>query len=249
MAFFRNVQVRFMPIQGDTRLTFALERPGASGDGGLLGDRIELQNVRGRNPLPDFTWEYRYGRKWGYVELAGILGALKWDDLLENDPFDLSGSATRWGFNLTSNIKFGYEQSTTLRLAALYGEGMENYMNDAPVDVGIVRNRGNPSSPIDGKAIPITGVVAFVDHNWNKHWSSTLGYSGTFIDNTEGQNDNAYRTGHYALGNLLFTPVSGVMMGGELQWGQRHSFRDDFIGDGFKLQFGFKYNFSQKIGG
>ena len=48
MVFFRNVQVRWMPIQGDTRLTLALERPGASGDAGLLADRIELQNVRGR---------------------------------------------------------------------------------------------------------------------------------------------------------------------------------------------------------
>ena len=32
MVFFRNVQVRWMPIQGDTRLTIALERPGASAE-------------------------------------------------------------------------------------------------------------------------------------------------------------------------------------------------------------------------
>ena len=35
MVFFRNVQFRYMPIQGDTRLTFALERPGASSDQGI----------------------------------------------------------------------------------------------------------------------------------------------------------------------------------------------------------------------
>ena len=46
MAFFRNVQFRYMPIQGDTRLTFALERPGASADQGVYSDRIELQNVK-----------------------------------------------------------------------------------------------------------------------------------------------------------------------------------------------------------
>ena len=27
MVFFRNIQIRYMPIMGDTRLTFALERP------------------------------------------------------------------------------------------------------------------------------------------------------------------------------------------------------------------------------
>ena len=38
MVFFRNVQLRWMPIQGDTRMTIALERPGASADArDLLG--------------------------------------------------------------------------------------------------------------------------------------------------------------------------------------------------------------------
>jgi len=246
MVFYRNVQVRYMPIQGDTRLTLAVERPGASGDGGVLADRIELQNVKGRSPLPDFTGEYRYGGKRGYFEVAGIVGKMNWDDVLA-DQFDLSGSATRWGINLSSNVKLG--SRTTLRLQYAYGEGIQNYMNDAPVDVGIVPNPGNAVTPIVGKAIPITGTVLFVDHNWNDHWSSSAGYSGTYIDNVEGQAANAYKTGQYALGNLLYTPVPGVMMGGELQWGKREMFKDPYVGDGLKIQFSFKYNFSVKVGG
>ena len=35
MVFFRNIQVRWMPIQGDSRMTIALERPGASSDQGV----------------------------------------------------------------------------------------------------------------------------------------------------------------------------------------------------------------------
>ncbi len=38
MVFFRNIQFRYMPIKGDTRLTFALERPGASADGGVYSE-------------------------------------------------------------------------------------------------------------------------------------------------------------------------------------------------------------------
>src|SRR6516225_5401388 len=46
MVFFRNVQVRWMPInKGNHQLWFALERPGASGDQGTL-DRVELQNIQ-----------------------------------------------------------------------------------------------------------------------------------------------------------------------------------------------------------
>ncbi len=246
MVFFRNVQVRYMPIQGDTRLTLALERPGASGDAGVLSDRIELQNVKGRSPLPDFTGEYRYGGSKGYVEVAWLLGQMKWDDMLQ-DQFDLSGSDTRWGLNFSSNVKLS--PKTTLRLALVHGEGIQNYMNDAPVDVGIVPNLGNPVSPIKGEAIPITGTVIFVDQNWNDKFSTAVGYSGTYIDNVAGQTDDAYKTGHYALGNLLYTPVPGVMIGGELQWGRREMFRDPYVGDGLKLQFSFKYNFSASIGG
>src|SRR5688572_21671985 len=67
MVFFRNVQFRWMPVKGDSRITFALERPGASADQGRYADRIELQDVRPHFPMPDISGEARLGRKWGYV--------------------------------------------------------------------------------------------------------------------------------------------------------------------------------------
>jgi len=45
-GFFRNVQLRWMPLKGDSRVTIAIERPGASADGGVYRDRIELQDIR-----------------------------------------------------------------------------------------------------------------------------------------------------------------------------------------------------------
>ena len=103
MAFFRNVQVRYMPIQGDTRLTFALERPGASADQGIYAGRIELADVKPRFPLPDFSAEYRKAGKFGYVELAGILRSMKWEDQ-GTDPYELSGDALGWGLNLVQTL-------------------------------------------------------------------------------------------------------------------------------------------------
>jgi DcaP outer membrane protein len=246
MVFFRNVQVRWMPIKGDTFLTIALERPGASGDAGVLADRIELQNVKGRFPAPDLSGEYRMGGSKGYIEVAGILRYMKWDDVLD-DQFDLSGSAVGWGINLSSNIKFG--SSDTLRLQGVFGEGIQNYMNDSPVDVGIVRNPGNTRTPLEGETIPITGVVAFLDHNWNGKLSTAIGYSGQFNDNAEGQAPDAFRNGHYVLGNVLYSPVPNAMVGVELQWGRRENFSDGFESDATKIQVSFKYNFSAKIGG
>jgi hypothetical protein len=246
MVFFRNVQVRWMPLRGDRSLTLALERPGASGDQGIYANRVELQNIKARFPLPDFSGAYKLTQKWGYVRAAGMLRVIKWDDVLA-DQFDLSGDATGWGLNFSSNVKAG--ANDTVRLQVVFGEGIQNYMNDAPVDIGIVNQFQNPVTPISGEALPIVGIVAFLDHTWNERFTSSVGYSRTDIDNSEGQAPDAYKVGQYALGNLLYTPVPNVMVGGELQWGRRENFSDGFHSDGFKLQFSFKYNFSYKVGG
>jgi hypothetical protein len=247
MVFFRNVHVRWMPtLEGPHSAIVAVERPGASGDQGVYSDRIELSGIRARFPLPDFSAAYKYTQDWGYVRAAGMLRWIKWDDTLD-DELDLSGDATGWGINLSSNLKVG--EGDTVRLQFVFGEGIQNYMNDSPVDIGIVNNFDNPVTPILGEPIPLVGIVAFLDHAWSEEFSSAIGYSWQDNDNTEAQAPAAFQTGHYALGNLLYYPAPGVMVGGELQWGRRENFSDGFTSDGFKLQFSFKYNFSWKLGG
>ena len=247
LAWYRNVQVRWTPIS-DEHSTFmvAVERPGASGDSGVYADRIELQNIRARFPLPDFSAAYRANMKWGYARIAGQLRYIKWDDVLK-DQFDLSGSATGWGINASSNINAG--KNDVLRLAFVFGEGIQNSMNDSPVDIGIQRNPGNPVTPLVGKPLPITAISLFLDHRWNERFTTAVGYSMQDNDNTDAESPNAFHVGHYALGNVLYSPVPNVMFGTEFQWGRRENFSDGFHSDGVKLQFSFKYNFSKKLGG
>ena len=247
LAWYRNVQFRWTPVAEEhSNLMFALERPGASGDQGVYADRIELQNIKARFPMPDFTAAYKTTRDWGYARVAGQLRRIKWDDMLV-DRFDLSGSATGWGLNFSTNLKAGSKD--VIRAAFVVGEGIQNSMNDSPVDIGIENNLQNAVTPIVGKPLPMTALSLFVDHSWSAKFSSSVGYSRQDIDNTDGQAPTAFRTGQYALGNLLYTPVPNVMVGGELQWGRRTNFSDGFSSDGLKLQFSFKYNFSHKIGG
>jgi hypothetical protein len=247
MVFFRNVQVRWMPIRNATRqLTVAIERPGASNDAGLLADRIELEDVTGRFPMPDFSGHFRMMGDWGHAQAAGMLRKMSWDDN-NTDQFDLSGSAVGWGINLTGSLKA--TRSDVLRLGLVYGEGIQNYMNDSPVDAAEVRQPGNALAPVTADPIPILGITAFVDHTWNSRWTTALGYSFQDNDNRELQAPDAFRRGHYALGNLLYSPVPNVLVGGELQWGRRENYLDGFASDGFKVQFSFKYNFSARIGG
>jgi hypothetical protein len=48
MAFFRNVQVRYYFMKGDDEIVVALERPGASADGGVASDFIATEGLQGR---------------------------------------------------------------------------------------------------------------------------------------------------------------------------------------------------------
>jgi len=248
MVFFRNVQLRYTPINdGKQTLMVAIERPGASGDAGVYADRVELQNIKPRFPLPDFSGAYKYEQKWGYVRAGGIVRRINWDDTLTNDNFALSGHATGWGINLSSNINAG--KKDVIRLAYVFGEGVQNYMNDSPVDIGIKKNPSNPVTPIVGDALPVKGLLIFVDHTWSSEVSTAVGYSRQDIKNSDGQAADAFKNGQYALGNVLYTPVSNVTIGGEFQWGRRTNFSDGFHSDGVKVQFSFKYNFSVKLGG
>jgi hypothetical protein len=242
MAFFRNVQVRWMPIKGRSRVTIALEKPGASADQGIYSNRIELEGIKPKFAWPDLSWEARYGQDWGYVEIAGIFRSIRWVDT-NTDQYDLGGSAFGWGLNLSSNLNF--TPKDVGRFQVLYGAGVENYLNDAPVDIGIKQNFGDPRRPVKGVALPVLGIVAFLDHNWNKKFSSAVGYSMLNIENSDAQAPDAFRRGHYALGNLLYYPVNNVTIGGEFQWGRRENFTDGFSSNDYRIQFSFKYNFSK----
>ncbi len=249
MVFFRNVQFRYMPLMGDTTVIIALERPGASADQGIYQDRIELQGVKGRFPLPDLSVQVRRSGKWGHVQLAGMLRRMQWDDTNAGKPgytYDLSGKATGWGLHASTNV---IVMKDTIRASVLYGEGIQNYMNDAPVDVGIQNNFSNPVTPIVGKALPIFALVAFYDRTWNDKWTSTIGYSYVDITNSDAQAASAFKTGQYALVNLLYYPTSNFFLGPELQWVKRENFKDGWKVDDVRIQFSAKYSFKTSIGG
>jgi hypothetical protein len=234
-----------MPIKGKNSLTIAAERPGASADLGRASDRIELQGVRPRFPVPDLTANVRFDRDWGHFQASGVLRRISWVDT-NNDAFDLGGSATGAGVSLTSALNLG--KKSVAKLSFVYGTGIENYMNDAPVDVGVERtNSTNPRTPIRGVALPVLGVMAYLDHSWNKRFSSSIGYSMLNISNSDGQLPSAFRRGHYASGNILYYPVDNAMVGAEVIWGRRENFLDGFSSEDVHLQFSFKYNFSKEF--
>jgi DcaP outer membrane protein len=242
MVFFRNVQLRWTPwSRENSNAMISLERPGASSDGGIYADRIELQNIAPRFRFPDLSGHVRLGNKRGHIQVAGIVRDIKWDDLLPNDQFNLDGHVVGWGAHVSSNINI---KKDVVRLSAIYGKGVENYMNDAPIDVGLVNNLSNRITPILGTALPVLGVVSYLDHVWSDKFTSSIGYSMVKITNSDGQLPSDFKRGQYGSANLLYSPVKNVLMGGEFQWGRRSNFSDGYKYNDYKIQVSFKYSFS-----
>lgn len=243
-AFLRTIQVRYMHVREHYRWGIALEQPGATSDEGIYANRLELENVRAEFKVPDVSAEYRriFGR--GYVELAGVVKWIRWEDI-GNGPINLSGNSTAWGFNISSLLHLG--QNTLFKGQLVYGEGIQSHLTDAGPDVGIINNFDNPITPVLGVSLPVVGGLAFLEHNWTSKWISTAGYSHVRIYNSEAQAPDAFRNGNYAILNLIYKPFPQYLMGAELQWGERNNFRDDFTSSAVRLQISFKYNFSHAL--
>ena len=71
------------------------------------------------------------------------------------------------------------------------------------------------------EAVKLFGMTAYVDLNWSKRWTSSIGYSFDTVDNTSFQSAAAFHRGQYASVNLLWHAPSNFFTGAELLWGKK----------------------------
>lgn len=246
MVFYRNVQLRWQPVHNENhQIMIAIERPGASADLGSVADRDILQGVQFRFPAPDVTGRVRYGGKRTYLQVSGIMRYIAWDDNAPTALTNLTAHTFGWGTQVSGNI--GIAAKDVFKWSAVYGHGIENYMNDAPVDVA-PKVTNLLHRPLTGDPLPVLGLVAFYDRYWSEKWSTSVGWSMVNITNVPLQLPASFHRGYYALGNLLYYPVKDMMVGGEFQWGQRDNFADGWVFNDYRIQFSARYNFSWKLG-
>jgi hypothetical protein len=231
MAFYRNVQLRYTPVSGKHTVAVALERPATDLDPGTVTDPVAAVSK-----APDVTGQYRLTGDWGYLQVSGILRWLGYDTPGAPDG-EPKGDAVGYGGAVSSVFKV--LRRATLRLSVLGGAGISYYMNDGGTDLAFGGTLADPSA----EAVPLLGVMAYVDVAWNERWTSSIGYASTIVDNTELQADDAYKAGHYASANLLLTPMKNVLLGPEVLWGMRED-KNGADGTDVRVQVSFKYSFS-----
>jgi hypothetical protein len=243
----RNPQIRYTFLDRDGwTAAVALEHPADDIDTGNLRliDEDIAANIQSDEELPDLTAAVRYGGDWGHVRLAGILRKVGYDTkgTEDNEP---EGHKTGWGVSASTAVKLGL---ATPKLGIVYGRGIATYMNDGGMDLApSVSTIFVPPSVIlvpEAEAVKLLGVSAYVDFQWAKEWSSSLGYSFTKVDNTNFQDSTTFHKGEYASANLLWAR-DNVLAGGEFLWGRRTD-NDGDKGTDSRMQATFKWSFSSR---
>ena len=241
MVFYRNKQIRYSwPLEED-EFAIAIEDPDTALTVGKFreicidpGCSNTFDEVFQKyNDVPDLTMRFRDNTSWGHWQVAGIARKLG----VERRDTGRRSSTFGWGINTSAVVNtWGDDQ---LKLQVVYGEGIGNYMNDGGVDVA-PKNASLVGN--EAVAVPILGVVAYYDHYWNDKWSSSLGWSTIQLDTTIGQDLNEFDNGSIAQVNLLHFPRKGVLIGGELSYGERVDI-DGADGYDFRAQLSLKVNF------
>ena len=244
LPWVRNIQVRWMPLRDATKVTIALEKPGASGEGGDFQREIDIQRVELRFRTPEWVASVRHDWKFGHVQLAGLYRRMWYDDLAP-DSIDLSGFNAGYGGNLTGVYKFG--KKNAVRLQYLDGRGIENYINDGTVDIA-PKVHADPHRPIVGTALPVRSFTAYVEYYLGK-WGAVAGGSAQDVDNTPAQLATAFAASSYGTGTLLYYPVANIIVAGEWQYGRRRNFKDGFAFRDQRLQLTLRYSFSADFHG
>ncbi len=234
MIFFRNVQLRWTPVNTEDQLfAIALESPSAGVDSGKVPDIAPSLNVRGRNKLPDLTAQWRINRGWGHFQTSGILRQVGYEALDETSNDNFSGSETGYGLNLSGALNTVGRDQVLWQI--VYGRGIANYFNDGGVDLA-------PNAQFQATAVPIVGWMLFYNRWWSEKWSSSIGWSSADVDNREGQRDDAFDKSDYGLVNLLHYPTGNTMVGAELLHGKLR-LNDGSEGTDTRVQFSFKFSF------
>jgi hypothetical protein len=237
MMFLRNPQLRWTPVRGEgMQFALALESPSSALDTGKIADIDPGDNplsIESENNLPDLTAQWRASGDWGHAQLGGILRSVGYEtaNTADGDP---SGEETGWGLNAAGSLAFGQRDKLHLQLA--YGEGIASYINDGGSDLA-------PNDDLTGpELLPLLGALLYLDHYWSPRWSSSIGWSIAEQDTTDGQKGSAFKGAEYGNLNLLYYPAPGVMIGGELVYGELE-LEDGSEADDTRLQMSFKYSF------
>ncbi|MEI2387726.1 porin [Breoghania sp. JC706] len=174
---------------------------------GIIGDGTkdadgDFNDYFGGHKVPDFVANLRVDQGWGSAQLMGALHQVNGDSTVRDSEL---GYAI--GAGVTFNVPM-ISAGDTVSFQASYAKGAAAYVSsNLDVDGVVVGN--------DVKATTAWGFGGGVKHNWTSTISSALTASYATLESKGGDYD-VDQVG--VQGNLVWSPVSGFLMGVELEY-------------------------------
>jgi len=235
MVFTRQPQIRYSTdISKNSSLIFTIEKADSDFAVPKNSNRAGYDDI---TELPDLTASYTYSDDFGYIKSAIILRKLGYETANTKD------TTIGWGLNVSGNLSLSTEDSVQFQL--VHGEGIGRYINDTCCSY-YSDETGGIDGGLDGNgdltAIPVTAGYVYYNKQWNKKWSSAIGYSYLTVDNLITQKELALKNSTYTSTNLIWYPTSQVKAGVEVLYGDVQS-NSGLAADNYRVQMsvGFKY--------
>ncbi|MDJ0927655.1 MAG: DcaP family trimeric outer membrane transporter [Gammaproteobacteria bacterium] len=225
----RQTQLRYFPQLGqDWNLIISLEDP-----------QPDVTDGRGISQLPDFVASIRgdVQEVWN-IKASVLLRSLKARWELDDNVRD---SINAWGFSVSGRrfVQWFGNRRDSLSFELNYGEGYGRYIND-------LSTVGGKDAVFDSEG-KLNGYQVFAGYvSLQKWWKDTL--RSTFIasvvdiDNFVFEPDDAYDKTWRVSGNLIWSPVPRIDIGGELLLGERKD-KDGASGQAAQFQGSVRYRF------
>jgi len=224
-------------LSENSSLEIALEVPGNEIDSGKIREiDPELINIEAKEIIPDFITRFTHRGNFGYFKTALMLRSLEYHVISIEHDKTKSESKFGWAINLTTGINT-FNKKGVLRLQTVFGQGYASYNNDGGVELA-------PDRYFKAEVPFQYGFVAFYDYNITNRWETSLGYSETVIDNTEGQQYDSFHRSQYAVGQLMYNLIPGTLITGiNYQYGKKYN-KDGNTASDQRVLFNVTYKFS-----
>jgi len=190
-----------------------------------------IENGDSSTRWPDGVLAINYHGEWGHLKPALLLR-----DVGGEAPGGNVGREFGWGASLSSTMSLPIlHKKDNLKFQIVYGRGIGSYMNEGGVNDGVF-DSGNL------KLLPVFSGFGALQHWWTEGLRSNAVFGWVDIDNQGVEPGSALSRTLYLAGNLIWSPIKQMDIGGEILWGQRKN-KDNSRGAATRVQFSAKYKF------
>lgn len=158
---------------------------------------------------PDLVGTLKWSSDAGYLRAAGILR-----DIRASSENGSTANAAGWGFTTTGKILLPAQSAFLFEVS--YGKGVGSYYNDGPIN-GVY----NPVTD-DIDLLPVFGYYAGINHSWSPVLISTIMYASQNAETLDSQPVTDGNKSQYFSINLVWRPVTSLLIGAEFLRGSRH---------------------------